>query len=156
MISPSPSPVEAASGSLLALAFLFPNNLLSDEAKSSSCECPLPGYGNKIQPLRGKIKAVSCKLRKRIPSSTHVQSHPAGCTRFMCRKQRITSQNAILSLRKPIGLRLCETENSGGNWPRRCREGRGERFSRENLLRDHSSHNPRIEEGLAEGKKRHL
>jgi hypothetical protein len=58
-----------------------------------------------------------------------------------------------LSSRKPIGRRLYETENSGGNWTRRRREGRGEKFSGENPLRDHSSRKPRIEAGLAENKK---
>ena len=58
-----------------------------------------------------------------------------------------------MSSRKPIGRRLYETENSGGNRPRRRREGCGERFSVENYLRDHSSHNPRIEGELAENKK---
>jgi len=71
----------------------------------------------------------------------------------MCRKQRITSPKRDLSSRKPIGRRLYETENSGGNRPRRHREGRGEKLSGENPLRDHSSHNPRIEAGLAENKK---
>ena len=71
----------------------------------------------------------------------------------MCRKQRITSPKRDLSSRKPIGHRLYETENSGGNWTRRRREGRGEKLSGENPLRNHSSHNPRIEAGLAEKRK---
>ena len=71
----------------------------------------------------------------------------------MCRKQRITALKRDLSSLKPIGRRLYETENSGGNWTRRRREGRGEKLSGENPLRDHSSHNPRIEAGLAENKK---
>ena len=71
----------------------------------------------------------------------------------MCRKQRITALKRDLSSLKPIGRRLYETENSGGNWTRRRRKGRGEKLSGENPLRDHSSHNPRIEAGLAENKK---
>ena len=71
----------------------------------------------------------------------------------MCRKQRITSPKRDLSSRKPIGRRLYATENSGGNWTRRRRKGRGEKLSGENPLRDHSSHNPRIEAGLAENTK---
>ena len=71
----------------------------------------------------------------------------------MCRKQRITALKRDLSSLKPIGRRLYETENSGGNWTRRRREGRGEKLSGENPLRDHSSHNPRIEGELAENKK---
>ena len=71
----------------------------------------------------------------------------------MCRKQRITSQKRDLSSRKPIGRRLYKTENFGGNRPRRRREGRGERFSVENSLRDHSSHTPRIEGRLAKKRK---
>ena len=59
----------------------------------------------------------------------------------------------FLSSKKPIGRSLYETENSGGNWTRRRREGRGEKLSGENPLRDHSSHNPRIEARLAENKK---
>lgn len=71
----------------------------------------------------------------------------------MCRKQRITSQKTRFELAESIGRRLYETENSGGNRPRRHREGRGEKLSGENPLRDHFSHNPRIEAGLAENKK---
>ena len=71
----------------------------------------------------------------------------------MCRKQRITSPKRDLSSLKPIGRRLYETENSGGNWTRRRREGRGEKLSGENPLRDHSSYNHRIEGSLAEKRK---
>ena len=71
----------------------------------------------------------------------------------MCRKQRITSQKRDLSSRKPIGRRLYKTENFGGIWLRRRREGRRERFSVENYLRDHSSHNPRIEGRLTKKRK---
>ena len=66
-------------------------------------------------------------------------------SRFMCRKQRITSQKSVFELAESIGRRLYKTENFGGNWPQRRREGRGERFSVENFLRDHSLYNPRIE-----------
>ena len=71
----------------------------------------------------------------------------------MCRKQRITSPKRDLSSRKPIGRRLYETENSGGNRPRRRREGLREGFSVENFPGYYSSHNPRIEGELAKKRK---
>ena len=92
----------------------------------------------------------------RVNSRMAPQDSASRCfliTQVNCRKQRITSPKRDLSSRKPIGRRLYETENSGGNWTRRRREGRGEKLSGENPLRDHSSHKPRIEAGLAENKK---
>ena len=71
-------------------------------------------------------------------------------TRFKCRKQRITSQKTRFELAESIGRRRYETENFSGNRPRRHRKGRGERFSVEIILRDHSSRNPRIEAGYSE------
>ena len=106
------------------------------------------GYAKK---QRGVFSVFEVKPRRAIPQKRKI-------IYALFRKQMVavgeSARTLRLSSKKREGDPFHKRRISAGEYAMRHPKRRGERFAAENLLPDHSLHNPRIERDIARNKKK--